>query len=127
MEKAGSVREADEARKKLDDRIKIYAIHKAIRELQMLLEKMRMDTMRSTRSDEIKARWLKAAMEEGDRYMASRPIPTMKCFLCDKPTNETQSKFGIGHMFCLYIAIDDEKKRKSEQKPPENAPNRNRI
>jgi hypothetical protein len=28
------------------------------------------------------------------------PIPARPCFACGKPTKETQSIFGVGHLLC---------------------------
>lgn len=29
------------------------------------------------------------------------PIPTLPCFKCGVPTNETQSVYGVGHYRCF--------------------------
>jgi len=34
----------------------------------------------------------------------SNSIPTKPCFKCGKPTNETQSVFGVGHDSCYRKA-----------------------
>jgi hypothetical protein len=53
-----------------------------------------------------------------DKTMLNPPIPTMPCFACGIMTNETQSRYGVGHHRCFV----EYKPTHGEWLPIETAP-----
>lgn len=46
---------------------------------------------------------------EGNRFpFGNPPIPVRPCFRCGKLTDETHSRFGVGHYHCYSAALTEQ-------------------